>query len=53
MTGYPDLVVRYGISGVPKTVLADGIDFVGAGSEARLLEHVERAAGRVNGAGAA
>ena len=53
VTGYPDLVRRYAISGVPKTVLADGVEFVGAGSEAMLLEHVERAAGRGNGAGAA
>lgn len=44
VTGFPDLVRRYAISGVPKTVLADGVEFVGAGSEAMLLEHVARAA---------
>ena len=51
MTGYPDLVRRYAISGVPKTVLADGVEFVGAGGEALLLRHVEEAARRGNGAG--
>lgn len=44
VTGYPDLVRRYAISGVPKTVLADGVEFVGAGSEALLLRHVQQAA---------
>jgi hypothetical protein len=49
VTGYPDLVRRYAISGVPKTVLADGVEFVGAGSEAMLLEHVLAAARGGNG----
>jgi hypothetical protein len=44
VTGFPDLVRRYAISGVPKTVLAEGVEFVGAGSEAMLLDHVLRAA---------
>ncbi len=51
MTGFPDLVHRYAISGVPKTVLADGVEFVGAGSEAMLLEHVEQAARHGEGTG--
>jgi len=51
VTGYPDLVRRYAISSVPKTVLADGVEFVGAGDEAMLLEHVEVAARRAGGAG--
>jgi hypothetical protein len=51
VTGYPDLVRRYAISGVPKTVLAEGVEFVGAGSEAMLLRHVEEAARRGNGTG--
>lgn len=51
MTGYPDLVRRYAISGVPKTVLAEGVEFVGAGSEAMLLRHVEEAARRGSGTG--
>jgi hypothetical protein len=42
-------VRRYAISGVPKTVLADGVEFVGAGGEAMLLQHVEEAARRRNG----
>ena len=53
VTGFPDLVRRYRISSVPKTVLAEGLEFVGAGPEAMLLKHVERAARRGNGAGAA
>jgi hypothetical protein len=46
VTGYPELVRRYAISGVPKTVLGDGIEFVGTGGEALLLQHVEEAARR-------
>lgn len=49
VTGYPDLVRQYAIAGVPKTVLAEGVEFVGAGSEAMLLQHVEDAARRGNG----
>ena len=35
---------RYRISGVPKTVVGDAVEFVGAGPESMLLEHVRRAA---------
>jgi hypothetical protein len=37
-------VRRYRISSVPKTVLADGNEFVGAAPEASLLKHVLEAA---------
>jgi glutaredoxin-like protein len=41
---FPDLVERYGVQGVPKTVVNELVEFVGAQPEARLLEHVLRAA---------
>ncbi len=44
MTGYPELARRYRVSSVPKTVVADRREFVGAGPEAMLLEHVREAA---------
>ena len=44
VTGFPDLVRRYHISSVPKTVLAAGNEFVGAAPEALLLKHVLEAA---------
>ncbi len=39
---FPDLVQRYQIAGVPKTVVAESREFVGAQPEARLLEEVLR-----------
>jgi glutaredoxin-like protein len=39
---FPDLVQRYEISGVPKTVVNEKIDIVGAQPEARCLEEVLR-----------
>jgi hypothetical protein len=44
VTGFPDLARRYRISGVPKTVVGESVEFVGAGPEAMLLSHVQRAA---------
>jgi hypothetical protein len=44
VTGFPDLVRRYAVSSVPKTVVGDRFEFVGAGPESLLLEHVRRAA---------
>jgi glutaredoxin-like protein len=44
VTGFPDLVQRYHISSVPKTVVGDKAEFVGAGPEVMLLEHVQKAA---------
>jgi hypothetical protein len=43
VTGFPDLARRYRISSVPKTVVADGVEFVGAGPETMLLKHVQSA----------
>ena len=40
---FPDLVQRYQISGVPKTVVNDRVEFVGAQPEGRFLDHVLRA----------
>jgi hypothetical protein len=46
VTGYPELARRYHVQSVPKTVVGDaGVEFVGAGPEAMLLEHVKKAAG--------
>lgn len=44
VTGFPDLVRRYRISSVPKTVVGENVEFVGAGPETMLLEHVQKAA---------
>jgi thioredoxin-related protein len=45
VTGYPDLARKYRVSSVPKTVVDDMTEFVGALPEAVLLEHVRKAAG--------
>jgi hypothetical protein len=44
VTGYPDLAQRYRVQAVPKTVVGETVEFVGAGPEAMLLEHLQRAA---------
>jgi thioredoxin-related protein len=44
VTGYPELAQRYRVSSVPKTVLSDRVEFVGAVPEAVLLGHVQQAA---------
>jgi hypothetical protein len=44
VTGYPDLAQKYRISAVPKTVLNETTEFVGAGPEGMLLQHVQQAA---------
>ncbi len=44
MTGYPDLARRYRVSSVPKTVISDRVEFVGAAPESMLLQHVQQAA---------
>jgi thioredoxin family protein len=44
VTGYPELAQRYQISAVPKSVLNDHVEFVGALPEGMLLNHVLRAA---------
>ncbi len=40
---FPDLVQRYQVSGVPKIVVNDRVEFVGAQPEGRFLDHVLRA----------
>lgn len=49
VTGYPDLARRYRVSAVPKTVVGETVEFVGAGPEDMLLRHVQQAAGGVEG----
>ena len=44
VTGYPELARRYKISGVPKTVVSEVAEFVGAGPESMLLTAVQDAA---------
>jgi glutaredoxin-like protein len=44
VTGFLDLARRYNVSSVPKTVLNDKVEFVGALPEEVLLEHVRKAA---------
>lgn len=41
---FPDLVQRYQVSGVPKIVVNDRVEFVGAQPEGRFLDQVLRAA---------
>jgi hypothetical protein len=44
VTGYPELARKYRVSSVPKTVVGESVEFVGAGPEALLLKHVQEAA---------
>ena len=44
VTGFPALIRRYRISSVPKTVVGEEVEFVGAGPESMLLQHVQDAA---------
>ena len=41
---FPDLVQKYRVQGVPKTVINETIEFVGAVPEKQALEHVLKAA---------
>ena len=43
VTGFPDLARRYRVSSVPKTVVGETGEFVGALGEAALLQHVLKA----------
>jgi hypothetical protein len=40
VTGYPDLARKYQVSSVPKTVVGESVEFVGAGPESLLLQNV-------------
>ena len=44
VTSFPELAQKYRISSVPKTVVGDSAEFVGAGPETMLLQHVQQAA---------
>lgn len=44
VTGFPELVQRYRIASVPKTVVGDKSEFVGAQPETLLLDQVQKAA---------
>lgn len=44
VTGFPDLARRYRVSSVPKTIVGEAGEFVGAQPEAVLLEQVLRVA---------
>jgi hypothetical protein len=44
VTGYPELSQKYRVQGVPKTVVGETSEFVGAAPEAMLLQHVKQAA---------
>jgi predicted DsbA family dithiol-disulfide isomerase len=39
-TEYPDLVRRYNVNGVPKTIINDALEIIGAATEADLVEAV-------------
>jgi glutaredoxin-like protein len=45
VTGFPELARRYQVSSVPKTVVGDTLEFVGALPEAHLLQQVQQASG--------
>lgn len=44
VTGFPDLARRYRVSSVPKTVVGETAEFVGAQPEAALLQYILKAA---------
>ena len=45
-TEYPDLVRRYNVNGVPKTVINDTVEIVGAASESDLVTAILNSIGR-------
>ena len=49
VTGYPELARHYRVSSVPKTVLGEAVEFVGAQPEPVLLKHVQDAAAQASG----
>lgn len=46
---FPDLSRRYGVTGVPKTIINDKVEFIGAVPEAHFLAAIERAVEREEG----
>jgi predicted DsbA family dithiol-disulfide isomerase len=43
VTEFPHLAQRYAIRGVPKTVINETVEFIGAVPESQFAEHVQRA----------
>jgi predicted DsbA family dithiol-disulfide isomerase len=43
VTGFPDLMQQYRVSSVPKTVVGEAHEFVGAAPEAMLLKVIQDA----------
>jgi alkyl hydroperoxide reductase subunit AhpF len=43
-TEYPDLVRRYNVNGVPKTIINDALEIIGAASETDVVEAVVKVA---------
>lgn len=43
VTGYPDLSQKYRVSSVPKTVVGESHEFIGAAPEAMLLKVIQDA----------
>jgi hypothetical protein len=50
-TEFPDLVRQYNVRGVPKVVINDSVEFVGALPESQFLEYVRSAVKSPNGDG--
>lgn len=46
---FPDLAYRYGVRGVPKIVINDAVEFVGALPESQFLAHVLAAVEQTRG----
>ena len=42
---FPELSQRYGVSGVPKTIINDRVEFVGAVPEAHFVAAIQKACG--------
>jgi predicted DsbA family dithiol-disulfide isomerase len=50
-TEFPDLASRYAVRGVPKIVINDSVEFVGALPESQFLSYVRAAVGDQNAEG--
>ena len=42
---FPDIAQRYGVSGVPKVIINDRVEFVGAVPEPQFVEAIQQALG--------
>ena len=50
---FPDLSRAYGVTGVPKTIINDKVEFVGAVPEAHFLSAIKQAVGSSSNGNAA